>query len=135
MKFDLVTPQKQLASLQADYVEIPGAEGDFGVLDGHQPTLSSLRPGALVVRNGEEETTYCVGFGFVDVGAHSVTVLAEEAVKVSDIDVDTVGESLKEAEASLEGADDAAEKSKAEKRIACLAAQLALVTEDVTTDA
>ena len=87
MRFDLVTPALRMASFEATDVRIPGSEGDFGVLPGHQPFLSTIRPGILDVRKADgENVLYCVGQGFVDVTPEAVTVLAEEAVAKGDID-------------------------------------------------
>ena len=79
MQFDLVTPEKQLVSQQVDYVNLPGTEGYFGVLPGHQPLLSTLADGLVTVKTGETKTVYTVSGGFVDVDAQRVTVLAERA--------------------------------------------------------
>jgi F-type H+-transporting ATPase subunit epsilon len=80
MKFDLVTPDKLFASMEnVQHVACPGTEGDFGVLQGHMPLISTLRPGrAVTVRDDKgKETSYIVHGGFVEVTPTSVTILAE----------------------------------------------------------
>ena len=83
MQFDLVTPEKLLVSENVDYVNVPGTEGYFGVLEGHQPTLSTLNEGVVETRSGAETKSYKVVGGFVDVDGEKVTVLAETAEQVS----------------------------------------------------
>jgi F-type H+-transporting ATPase subunit epsilon len=80
MKFELVTPDKLFTSMEGvQHVACPGTEGDFGVLKGHMPLISTLRPGGAVrVRDGRgKEVAYTVHGGFVEVTPTSVTVLAE----------------------------------------------------------
>lgn len=77
MQFDLVTPEKLIVSTQADYINLPGTEGYFGVLDGHQATLATLNAGVIEVRTGSETVSYKISGGFVDVDATKVTVLAD----------------------------------------------------------
>ena len=80
MEFELVTPAKSLAKFTAEEVILPGGEGSFGVLPGHQPLLSNLQPGQVRVRKqGGEELTYNTGNGFVDVNQTKVTVLTDHA--------------------------------------------------------
>lgn len=79
MKFALLTPSKQVADLDATYIHIPGEAGDFGVLPGHMPLVSTLRADADVVvtdTNGHKQIFTITG-GFADVRADGVTVLAE----------------------------------------------------------
>ncbi len=73
---DIVSPEKKIASLQATQVVVPGVEGDFGVLDLHAPTVSTLRPGTISVYNGNiVSDSYEVSGGFVEVDGASCTVL------------------------------------------------------------
>jgi len=128
MQFDLVTPEKLLTSMEATYVAIPGSEGSFGVLDGHQPTLATIKPGVVEVENGEKTELFCVGYGFVDVTSEKVTVLAEEASTKEDICVKTTKSKLDEACKKCEGltkkGGDKAEIEQLECKIACYEAQL-----------
>jgi len=101
MKFDLVTPVKLLASETAAHVRVSGSEGDFGVLPGHAPLISTLRPGAIIVNNDNKETIYFVGNGFVDVNPKSVTIIAEEAELKENIDVKAAKAKLADAEKTL----------------------------------
>ena len=80
-KFDLVSPERVLMSLDVDEVSLPGADGDFTVLAGHAPVVANLRPGVLNVK--AERTTYrvFVKSGFADVQPDNLTVLAKEAFR------------------------------------------------------
>lgn len=102
MQFDLVTPSKLVSSMEADYVMVPGQEGSFGVMDGHALVISSLRPGVLSVKSGEDETTYCVGYGLADVQNDRVTILAEEVVVTADIDAAATQKELEALSSEIE---------------------------------
>ena len=78
MQFDLVSPEKRLASLQVTSVRVPAAEGEMTVMAGHAPVISTLRPGILRVE-GAENSDYIVTGGFADISDAGVSVLAERA--------------------------------------------------------
>ncbi len=85
--FELVSPESIVVSTDASMVIVPGTEGDFGVLANHAPLLSSVRPGVVTVTTAEgEEKKIFVAGGFADVSENQCSVLAEEAVNVSDLD-------------------------------------------------
>lgn len=86
-RFELVSPEKVLFSEDATMAVIPGEAGEFGVLAGHAPMLSSLRPGVVTVHlpSGAQKRVFVAG-GFADVGAQACAVLAEDAVDVADLD-------------------------------------------------
>ena len=77
LKFDLVSPEKLVMSGEVDAVQIPGAEGDFGVLPNHSPVMAIIRPGTLVVENNGTTQSFELDGGFADVTPEGVTVLAE----------------------------------------------------------
>ena len=77
VQFDLVSPEKLVFSAEVDAVQIPGAEGDFGVLPNHSPVMAMIRPGTLVVENDGKTQSYELDGGFADVTPEGVTVLAE----------------------------------------------------------
>ena len=77
LKFDLVSPEKLVLSAEVDMVEVPGAEGDFGVLPNHSPVMAMLRPGTLTVEGDGKRQSFELDGGFVDVTPEGVTVLAE----------------------------------------------------------
>jgi len=106
--FDLVSPEKLLFSGEVDQVDVPGSEGDFGVLAGHAPNVSALRPGIMIVHVGGEAQRMIVLGGFAEVSADGkLTVLADLADSVEDFDravlserIAAQEEKVKEAEGS-----------------------------------
>jgi F-type H+-transporting ATPase subunit epsilon len=84
---EIVTPDRALVSEEVDEVQLPGAEGYFGVLPGHTPLLATLQVGELWYRIGQEKHFLMIAFGFVEVVPDRVTVLAQVAERPQDIDV------------------------------------------------
>jgi F-type H+-transporting ATPase subunit epsilon len=84
--FELVSPDKVSFSGEVDQVDVPGAEGDFGVLAGHAPLVALVRPGVLKVTAAGETTEIVVLGGFAEVGPDGLTVLVEVATSVEDLD-------------------------------------------------
>ena len=78
--FDLVSPEKLLLSTTAEMVTIPGTDGDMGVMAGHMPLISTLRPGIVTVSGSDDDSRFYVTGGFAEVTAEKVTVLAQEAL-------------------------------------------------------
>ena len=96
--FDLVSPEKLLFAGEVNQVDLPGAEGDFGVLAGHAPLVSTLRPGILVIRDERGELPVVVNGGFAEVGPTGLTVLADMAVPREDFDVAVLAGQIKDTE-------------------------------------
>jgi F-type H+-transporting ATPase subunit epsilon len=119
VEFELVSPERLLLSEQVDMVVVPGAEGDFGVLPRHAPLISTLRPGVIRVFEGREvkERIFVAG-GFAEVTPERCTVLAEEAVPVSEIDAGKLDQELKNLGEDLADAKTDEEKAAIAKRIA-----------------
>ena len=88
MQFDLVSPERELASMDAASVQIPGADGDMTVMADHAPTITTLRPGVLRVEAGGSTHEYIVTGGFAEIGMQGVSVLAERAVAKGDMTQD-----------------------------------------------
>jgi F-type H+-transporting ATPase subunit epsilon len=84
--FELVSPDKISFSGEVDQVDVPGAEGDFGVLAGHAPLISLIRPGMLKIWAGGSTTEMVVLGGFAEVGPDGLTVLADVATSIEDLD-------------------------------------------------
>jgi len=99
---EVVTPDKLLLSKQVDEVIAPGAEGEFGVLPGHCHFLSTLRIGELRYRIGDVTSYMSVLWGFAEVTPTKVTLLAEVAEKVEDIDVERAAAAVEKAQKRLE---------------------------------
>ena len=85
LQFDLVSPERRLASIQATEVQIPAAGGDMTAMEGHTPTITILRPGILKAISAEGTKSYVVTGGFAEISAASVSVLAERAVPVEEL--------------------------------------------------
>jgi F-type H+-transporting ATPase subunit epsilon len=87
IELQIVTPERLIVHEQVDEVEIPGSEGYFGVLPGHTPLLASLAVGELWYRKGQEKTYLSIAYGFAEVLADRVTILARLAERAEDIDI------------------------------------------------
>ena len=85
LQFDLVSPERKLASVTATEVQIPGADGDLTAMEGHSPTITTLRPGILRAIGPQGALAFAVTGGFAEIGAAKVTVLAERAVPVAEL--------------------------------------------------
>ena len=101
LTLEIVTPERALVTEQVDEVELPGAEGYFGVLPGHTPLLAALQVGELWYRVGQERHYLAVAFGFAEVLPDRVTVLAQVAERAHDIDVERAERAKKRAEERL----------------------------------
>ncbi len=86
LHFELVSPEKLVFSGEVEQVDVPGAEGDFGVLAGHAPMVTTLRPGVLTVKAAGGEQKIVVLGGFAEVSAKGLTVLADTANSLADFD-------------------------------------------------
>ena len=96
--FDLVSPEKLLFSGGVNQVDVPGSEGDFGVLAGHAPLVTTLRPGILVIYHEGDAQRIVVDGGFAEVGPAGLTVLADMAVPVDEFDVSQLVDVIKDTE-------------------------------------
>ena len=122
MQFDLVSPERMLASVEASAIDLPGSEGDMTVMPDHALVMSSLRPGVVRVQASDGSSLeFVVTGGFVEVKADSATVLAETAMARDQADREVLETALKQAEGSAEGRS-GSEKDIADKRIADLKA-------------
>ncbi len=99
MQFDLVSPERSLASLQAHAVQIPGSEGDMTAMPLHAPTLTTLRPGILKVEAPEGTTEYLVTGGFAQISPEGLSVLAEKAIPMDEMTRAHLDELIEEARA------------------------------------
>lgn len=101
LHFELVSPEKLAYSGEVDQVDVPGLEGDFGVMAGHAPMIASVRPGILTITvNGKHERLIVLG-GLAEVNDKGLTVLAETAVSVQDLDRALFAEKIAEMEEGL----------------------------------
>lgn len=117
-KFELVSPERILLSVDADQVVVPGADGDFAVLAGHAPVISTLRPGVLDVTAGGGKKRLFVKSGFAEVDPSRLTVLAQKAYDLDEMTPAIIADELKTAEAELAAAKDDDAKAFADTLIA-----------------
>ena len=87
LTLEIVTPERGIISQRVDEVQVPGAEGAFGILPGHTPLLATLQVGELWYRRGEETSYVAVSFGFAEVQPDRVSILAQMAEEAENIDV------------------------------------------------
>jgi F-type H+-transporting ATPase subunit epsilon len=99
--FDLVSPEKLAFSGEVDQVDIPGAEGDFGVLAGHAPVVAAIRPGILIVSSGGTKQKIVVLGGLAEVSDKGLTVLADVATSIDELDRTEFADTVSEMEAKL----------------------------------
>ena len=86
MHFDLVSPDRRLASLQVTAVQIPGTDGDLTAMPDHAPMITTLRPGILKIEGADGgDQAYFVTGGFADVAGPTTTILAEQALPTSEV--------------------------------------------------
>lgn len=119
VNFRLVMPERELLATEADMVVVPGSEGDFGVLPGHAPLISTVRPGVLEVFQGNKaEQRFLVVGGFAEVTPERCTVLADEALPFETVTPEQLVERERAAERDLTDAATEAEKAVATKNLA-----------------
>lgn len=101
-RFELVSPERLLIAKPAKHVVVPGGEGDFGVLPGHAPLVSTLRPGVLEIHleNGVHQRMF-VRSGFAEVDPESLTVLAQRPIDLDKVDRGTIAREIKDLEDDL----------------------------------
>ena len=106
VQFDLVSPERLLASVEATEVQIPGAEGDMTAMADHAPLITTLRPGVLQVTGADGAQEYVVTGGFAEINAAGVSVLAERAIAKADVTQEMYSEMVNAANAALSKAQD-----------------------------
>jgi len=125
IQFDLVSPEKKLASLEVSEIQIPGSDGDLTAMAEHAPLLTTLRPGLLSAKAGSDLMEYIVTGGFVEISGTNVSVLAEEALPRNEVNTSIIEELINKATVALEDVT-AENKDAADKRLADIKALLDL---------
>jgi F-type H+-transporting ATPase subunit epsilon len=98
LHFEFVSPESVLFSGDVDQVDLPGSEGDMGILPGHAPLVTELRPGVVTIFRGGQREPVVVTGGFAEVSPAGLTVLADKAVARGDFDMTTLATEIKDAE-------------------------------------
>ena len=115
-RFELVTPERLLIDMAAAHVVVPGEDGEFGVLPGHAPLMSTLRPGIVSVEEHEGDTPrrLFVPGGFAEVTAERLTLLAEDAIDPASVDAADLERRIRDAEEDATEAKDEVTRHRAE---------------------
>jgi F-type H+-transporting ATPase subunit epsilon len=116
-RFDLVSPEKLVFSGEVEQVDVPGAEGDFGVLAHHASLIAMLKPGILTIFGAGETQRVVVVGGFAEVNEEGLTVLADMAVPVEDFDRASLASQIKDTEEDVADASDDAERDAAREKL------------------
>ena len=111
--FDLVSPERLLLSAQADMVTVPGTEGYMGVMAGHSPLVSTLRAGMIDVKVGSQDDRYFIRGGFAEISPAKITVLAEEAIPMTELDLAVLDQRIEDAQSDELSADNDLDRLKA----------------------
>ncbi len=132
IQFELVSPERLLVSQAVEMVVVPGAEGDIGVLPGHAPLISNVRPGIIAIFEGSKvaQRIFVAG-GFAEVTAERCAVLAESATMLEDIERATVEAEMRNAREDLAEAKDDAARNRLEQAIAVGEAKIAVLDNPV----
>lgn len=128
MQFDLVSPERLLASVTASAVQIPGADGEMTAMANHAPLITTLRPGIVKVTSAEGEASFVVTGGFAEITPEATSVLAERAMPVGEVTQDVLDDFVAAAVAARDNAtpDMLDELAKQVSDIAGIAAELGL---------
>jgi F-type H+-transporting ATPase subunit epsilon len=111
--FDLVSPEKLLLSVEADMVTVPGTEGYMGVIAGHAPLVSTLRAGMIDVLIDGKDDRYFIRGGFAEINAGKITVLADEAIPMTEMDLAILDQRISDAQEDELAADTDAARTRA----------------------
>jgi len=110
--FDLVSPERLLLSDSADMVTIPATEGYMGVMAGHAPVVTTLRPGMIDVSNNGTDTRFFIRGGFAEISAAKINVLADEAIPMDEMDLAVLDQRIRDAEEDVLAAATDVEKAR-----------------------
>jgi len=117
LHFEFVSPERVLFSGEVDQVDLPGAEGDMGILAAHAPLVTALRPGIVTIINGGAREPVVVVGGFAEVSPAGLTILADRAMARADFDTAMLASEIKDAEEDVADAADDAQRDKLARRL------------------
>jgi F-type H+-transporting ATPase subunit epsilon len=117
LHFEFVSPERVLFSGDVDQVDLPGVEGDMGILAEHAPLVTTLRPGILTIFNGSARESVVVIGGIAEVSPAGLTVLADQATPREDFDTAVLAAEIKDAEEDVADATDEAERDRLARRL------------------
>ena len=128
LHFSLVSPERELFSGAVDQVDAPGVEGEFGVLPKHAPFMTVFKPGVVRIYEGGQVTPVFVRGGFADVTPSGLTILAEEAVRLADVDIGELDAEIANVRSDASDPGDEARRARAAERLEYLEALKAAVS-------
>jgi F-type H+-transporting ATPase subunit epsilon len=117
ISFDLVSPERLLLSDEADMVTVPATEGYMGVMAGHAPVVTTLRAGMIDVLKNGVDTKFFIRGGFAEISAAKITVLAEDAVPMTEMDLAVLDQRIRDAEENVIAAKSDTEKQRASETL------------------
>ena len=129
LHFDFVSPERVLFSGDVDQVDLPGVEGDMGILAGHAPLVTPLRPGIITIFNGGSREAVVVIGGFAEVGPAGLTVLADRAAARDEYDTTMLASEIKDAEEDVADETDEARRDRLARRLDQLKTLLAALAQ------
>jgi F-type H+-transporting ATPase subunit epsilon len=115
-RFDLVSPEQLVFSGEVEHVVVPGTEGEFGVLAGHAPLIAMLRPGVVKILGPDEQDILVVG-GFAEVSPEGLTILADRAVPLAEVDPAVIADEIRDAEEDVADATDDAIRDRLQHKL------------------
>ena len=123
MQLDIITPEKKLFSATASHVMVPGSMGDFGVLPGHAPFISTLRDGVVIIdQQGANQQRFAVSGGLTEANPDSCIILAEAALECTTLTMHSINEQRQAINAQLESTKIPADRQALHTRLALLTA-------------
>jgi F-type H+-transporting ATPase subunit epsilon len=117
LHFEFVSPERVLFSGDVDQVDLPGAEGDMGILAGHAPLVTTLRPGIVTIFSGNTRELVIVVGGFAEVSPAGLTILADRAMPRENFDAALLAAEIKDTEEDVADAEDDAQRDKLARRL------------------
>ncbi len=116
-RFELVSPERLVFAGEVSQVDVPGEEGEFGILAGHAPYIATLKPGLLTIYGNGEPQRIVVRGGLAEMGPTGLTVLAEQAVPVAEINAAMIAQAIRDSEEDVADADNDMARDKARARL------------------
>ena len=129
IQVDVVSAEAEVFSGQAEFVSLPGESGELGILPGHTPLITRIKPGAVRIQNGQNEELVFVAGGILEVQPNKITVLADTAIRGNDLDEARALEAKARAEENLKGNASDVDSARAQAELSVAVAQLAALAK------
>lgn len=129
IQVDVVSAKAEVFSGQAEFVSLPGESGELGILPGHTPLITRIKPGAVRIQNGQNEELVFVAGGILEVQPNKITVLADTAIRVNDLDEARALEAKARAEENLKDNASDVDYARAQAELSVAVAQLAALAK------